>query len=555
MKNLGRLLGLYRRYAWWIVASILVSLVSTLANIGLMATSGWFITSMAAAGLAGTTMNYFTPAALIRALAILRTGGRYLDRLVSHEATFQLIGGLRGFVFARLEPLAPAALGNLRSGDITERMRGDIDRLELVFLRLISPLAVAILASMIVIGVLARWNGALGAAAGVTLVVTGVLAPALAAFAGRAPSRAVTALQAEIRSSLVDDIEGLAPLLLTGAAKTRFDALDQKMEDLLTAEGRLARIGALGQISTGLAGELATVAVLCFGVPLLRSGALTGPDLTLAALAALAAFEAFGGIPAAFAGLFGTLASADRLFALLDCKPNVVDPDSPVPLPPTFDLVLDSVSLTYPDAQRPALTNIDLLVREGARIAIIGASGAGKSSIVDLLLRFRDPSSGEIRLGGEPLPQLAMESIRSRIVIVGQSPHLFSATVAENLRLACPQATADQLWSVLATVQLETTIRDLPEGLDTQIGVAGTRLSGGQSRRLAVAGALLTEASIFVLDEPTEGLDAETAQKVLDGVLRRIAGRTLLLLTHQFAGLERMEQIVTLDAGKIVATN
>lgn len=555
MKSLGRLLGLYRPYAWWVGASILVSLVSTLANIGLMATSGWFITAMAAAGLAGGTMNYFTPAALIRALAILRTGGRYLDRLISHEATFRLIGGLRGFVFARLEPLAPAGLGHLRSGDIAERLRGDIDRLELVFLRLISPLAVAILASMIVIGVLARWNGALGAAAGLTLVAAGIFAPALAACAGRAPSRAVTAISAEIRTRLVDDLEGLAPLLLTGAAKTHFNALDQKMEDLLTAEGRLARIGALGQISIGLAGELAAVAVLCFGVPLLRSGALAGPDLTLAALAALAAFEAFGGIPAAFAGLFGTLASADRLFALLDRKPNVVDPERPLPLPPTYDLALDSVSLTYPDAQRPALTNIDLSVREGARIALIGASGAGKSSIADLLVRFRDPTSGEIRLGGAPLPHLTMESIRSRIVIVGQSPHLFSATVAENLRLARPQATAHQLWSALATVQLEATIRDLPEGLDTQIGVAGTRLSGGEARRLAVARALLTEASIFVFDEPTEGLDAETAQKVLDGVLRRTAGRTLLLLTHQFAGLDRMDEIVTLNAGKIVETN
>ena len=552
MKNFARLLALYRPYVWWIAASILVSLVSTLANIALMATSGWFITAMAAAGLAGGTMNYFTPAALIRALAILRTGGRYLDRLVSHEATFRLIGGLRGFVFTRLEPLAPAALGNLRSGDIAERLRGDIDRLEMVFLRLISPLAVAILSSTIVIGVLARWNGALAAGAGLALVVAGFFAPALAALAGRAPSRAVTAVSVDIRTRLVDDLEGLAPLLLTGAAKSHFEALDRRMEDLLKAEARLARIGAFGQIGLGVAGEFAVVAVLYFGVPLVRSGALAGPDLTLAALAALTVFEAFGGVPTAFAGLFGTLASADRLFGLFDCKPNVVDPDSPIRLPQSFDLELNSVSLIYPDARRPALTNIDLSVREGARIAIIGASGAGKSSIADLLVRFRDPTGGEIRLGGEPLPQLAMDSIRSRIVIVGQSPHLFSATVSENLRLAQPEATEEALWSALATVQLDATIRALPDGLETQVGAAGTRLSGGQARRLAMARAMLTEASVLVLDEPTEGLDAETAQKLLDGVLRRTTGRTLLLLTHQLNGLERMDEIVTLDAGKIV---
>ena len=552
MRNLARLLGLYRPYALWIVASILVSLVSTLANIGLMATSGWFITAMAAAGLAGATMNYFTPAAIIRTLAILRTGGRYLDRLISHEATFRLIGGLRSYVFAKLEPLAPAALGNLRSGDIAERLRGDIDRLELVFLRLISPLAVAILSSAVLIAVLAHWNGALASAAGLALGVAGLAAPALAAYAGRAPSRTVTTISAEIRTCLVDDLEGLAPLLLTGADRAHFDALDRRMDNLLTAESRLASIGALGQVSVGVAGEFAAIAVLGLGVPLLRSGALVGPDLTLACLAALAAFEAFGGAPAAFAGLFGTLASADRLFALLDRKPNVVDPDHPSRPPDGFDLVLNSVGLIYPEARRPALAGIDLVVKEGARVAIIGASGAGKSSLADLLVRFRDPTSGEIRLGGEPLPHLASDVIRSRIAVVGQSSHLFSSTVADNLRLARPQATPEDLWSVLATVRLEETIRALPNGLDTYIGVAGTRLSGGQARRLAVARALLTDASVLVFDEPTEGLDPETERQVINGVLDRTAGRTLLLLTHRLAGLDRMDEIVTLDAGQIV---
>jgi ATP-binding cassette subfamily C protein CydC len=529
-----------------------VSLVSTLANIGLMATSGWFITAMAAAGLTGGTLNYFTPAALIRALAILRTGGRYLDRLVSHEATFRLIGGLRSFVFARLEPIAPTALGNLRSGDIAERLRGDIDRLELVFLRLISPLAVAILASMIVIAMLARWNGALAAGAGVALVVAGFFAPALAAIAGRAPSRAITAISAEIRTRLVDDFEGLAPLLLTGADKTHFAALEQRMDSLLLAEERLARIAALGQISTAVASELAVVAVFILGVPLVRSGALAGPDLTLSALAALALFEAFGGIPAAFAGFFGTLASADRLFALLDRKPNVVDPDEPMQLPQKFDLALNSVCLTYPGSPRPALTNINLEIREGARIALIGASGAGKSSVADLLVRFRDPTGGEIRLGGVALPRLTMDAVRSRITVVGQSPHLFSATVAENLRLARPRATDEELWSTLAIVRLDEAIRAMPEGLDTQIGVAGTRLSGGQARRLAIARALLSDAAIFVLDEPTEGLDAETARQVLSGVLQRTTGRSLLLFTHRYAGLDQMDEVVTLDGGRII---
>ncbi|WP_294538253.1 thiol reductant ABC exporter subunit CydC [uncultured Rhodoblastus sp.] len=553
MKAFARLLGLYRPYALWIAASILVSLTSVLANIGLMATSGWFITAMAAAGLAGGTMNYFTPAALIRALAILRAGGRYLDRLVSHEATFRLIGGSRSFVFARLEPIAPAELGDLRSGDLAERLRGDIDRLELVFLRLLSPFVVALLAAGVIVAVLARWSAALAGAAAMVFLVAGFLAPALAAFAGRVPSRATALFSAEIRARMVDDLEGLAPLLLTGADARHFGALEQRMEAMLAAEGRLARIGALGQISVIVASELAVVALLGVGVPLVRSGALAGAELTLAALAALASFEAFGGLPAAFAGLAGSLASAERLFGLFDRKTVVVDPDKPALLPRRFDLVLEKVCLSYPGAYRAALENIDIEIGEGARVALIGPSGAGKSSIADLLVRFRDPTGGEIRLGGEALPRLAIDDIRSRIMVVGQSPHLFSATVAENLRIARPHATADELWAALASVRLDETIGALPEGLDTQIGVAGTRLSGGQARRLAVARGLLTEASIFVLDEPTEGLDAETARQVLDGVFQRTAGRTLLLLTHRHAGLERMDQTIGMDGGKIMS--
>lgn len=552
MSNLARLLGLYRPYAPWIAASILVSLVSALANIGLMATSGWFITAMAAAGLAGGTMNYFTPAAVIRALAILRTGGRYLDRLVSHEATFRLIGALRSHVFAKLEPLAPAALGDLRSGDLAEHLRGDIDRLELVFLRLVSPLAVALMSSVVLIAVLARWSGAVSEAAGLALAAAGLAAPALAAYAGRRPSRAATTITAGIRTGLVDDLEGLAPLLLTGADRRHCDALERRMDDLLEAEGRVAGVGALGQIFVGVAGELAALAVLAVGIPLVRSGALPGPDLTAAALAALASLEAFGGIPGAFAGLFGALASADRLFTLLDRKPVVADPETPAEPPEQFDLVLNGVGLVYPGAARPALKGIDLAVGPGAHVAIIGESGAGKSSLLDLLVRFRDPTSGDILLGGAPLRNLSGDFIRSRIAVVGQAPHVFSSTVAENLRLAKPSATPEDMWSALGTVCLEDKIRDMANGLDSPVGVGGTLLSGGQARRIAVARALLTEAPIIVLDEPTEGLDPETERKVLDGVMQQTAGRTLLLLTHRLAGLERMDEVVALDAGRIV---
>lgn len=551
MSDLLRLLRLWRPQTPWILASIAISLVATLAAVGLMAVSGWFITAMAAAGIAGVSMNYFTPAAIIRALAILRTGGRYADRLISHEATFRLLGSLRGHVFARLEPLVPGAVGDLRSGDLTERLRGDIDRLELVFLRLVAPVCVAVLSSAVVVAVLAHWDGRLAAAVALALVCAGLVLPTLAMIAGRGAAQSITAISAEMRARLVDDLGGLTPLQVTGADRRRFAALEARMVDLVAAEARFARVESFGRIGVGLVGDLAAVAVLVVGVPLVRDATISGPDLTMATLAALAVFEAFVGMPAAFAGLPGTLASARRLFALLDLAPAVVDPEYPQVAPERCDLTLTGVCLDRGSAGRRVLHDIDLDIPQGRRVAIIGPSGAGKSSLADLLVRFRDPSAGEIRLGGVALPDLAAETIRARITLVGQSAHLFTATIAENLRIARPAADDDALWRVLEAARLAVTVRAMPQGLATPIGVAGARLSGGEARRLVLARALLSDAPVLVLDEPTEGLDPRTEREVLDDLIDTAEGRTIILLTHRTAGLDRMDEIITLRDGRI----
>ncbi len=552
MTDLLRLLALYRPWWGWIVVSILVSLVATLANVGLMAVSGWFVTAMAVAGLGSGSMNYFTPAAIIRALAIVRTGGRWLDRVIGHEATFRLIAATRVWLFARLERIAPAGLGALRSGDVAARLKGDIDRLELVFLRLIAPLAVAVASGLVATVVLATYDGAMAMALAIALVFGGLLAPGLVAVAARGSGERVTAISAEIRAKLVDDLDGLSPLLLTGDAQRRIAALDRRYGDLATEEARLARWSGAGQVGVGLAADLAVVAILAIGIPLVGTGRLAGPDLTLAALLALSVFEAFVGVPAAFAGLAATLASARRIFALADRKPTVVDAEHPRDPADAFDLVFDHVGLAHPGASRPALVEIDLAIAECEHVAIVGASGAGKSSLVDLLVRFRDPTAGEIRLGGVPLGEIGLEALRRRFTVVAQDPHLFSTTIEENLRLARPDASDDDLARALEAAQLATTVAAMPQGAATPIGQAGSRLSGGEVRRLALARALLAEAPILILDEPTEGLDPDTARRLLDTVLDSAQGRTVILFTHHRIALERMDVIVTLDAGRIV---
>jgi ATP-binding cassette subfamily C protein CydC len=552
MKDFLRLLRLYRPHLAWILLSTLVSLVATLANVGLMAVSGWFITAMAAAGLGGAAINYFTPAAIIRALAILRTGGRYVDRVVSHDATLRLVADSRAHLFARMVPLAPAALDDLRSGDLLARLKADIDRLELTFLRLISPVAVAVLTLVAVGLLLALHDGSLAAGVLAVLALCGLVAPALAAIATTAPGRLLTARAADLRRLVVDDLAGLGPLLMTGAFTAHRHRLVQTMASLVEAERRLNRRAALGQALGRLSGDLALIVALFIGVPLVAASRLAGPDLAMAALLSLSAAEAFMGLPAAFLGVSATLASARRLFAILDRRPPVTEAAQPAPLPESRDIALDNVTLCYRDDGRPALDGISLDIPFGSHVALIGESGAGKSSLAGLLVRLRDPDAGEIRLGGLPLTAPSLADLRRVIGVVPQKPHLFTTTLEANLKLGRPSATAGELAEAIAAADLAEFIARLPEGLGTPVGVAGTTLSGGEARRVAIARALLVDPDILVLDEPGEGLDPETEAAVLDRLLDRMAGRTVILITHARAALSRMDRLIELDAGRIV---
>ncbi len=551
MSDLLRLLRLYRGHVGLIVLSTLVAAAATLANVALMATSGWFITAMAAAGLAGLSMNYFTPAAIIRALAIIRTGGRYVDRVVGHEATLRLVAATRAHLFAALIPLAPAALDDLRSGDLLARLKADIDRLELTFLRLISPTAVALVTLALVGLVLALQDGTLALAVLTILILVGLFAPAAVAAASAAPGRELTQLTADLRRKVVDDLSGLTPLIATGAFASHRDRLVAGMAALIEVERRLAKRAAIGQVLGRLSGDMALVAALIIGLPLVQSGAMTGPGFAMAALLSLSAAEAFMGLPAAFLGLTSTLASARRVFAILDRSPLVVEPPTPEPLPAGRDIRLTGVTLSY-DGSSPALDGITLDIAAGRHVALIGGSGAGKSSIAALLVRARDPDAGAIRLGGVALTDLALADLRRTVMLVPQKPHLFTTTLGANLRLARPSASAEEVAAAIELAGLTGFVARLPQGLCTPVGVAGTTLSGGEARRVAIARAILADPDILILDEPGEGLDPETESDVLDRLLDRMTGRTVILITHARAALDRMDDVVTLDRGRIV---
>ena len=552
MKDLRRILGLARPYWKWMLLACFVSASATIANIGLMATSGWFITAMGIAGVTGAAINYFTPAALIRAFAIVRTGGRYLERLVSHEATLRIIAGLRSWLYRRFEPLAPAGLQYTHSGDVLARLGTDIDRLENTFLRLFVPAAVAVVTVLVISGVAAFYLPMFGAVLFGLLVFAGVVLPVIAQRYARPVGDRLTARSSEMSVLLVDSLEGLAELKSYGLADAQRARIATLSDDLIADETGLTDISAVTRSGIGVTANMALWSALAIAGTAVAAGTFAPADLAMLALLGLAVFEALSPIPDALESLSSTLASARRIFALADTEPKPAEPETPQPLPEASALTFENVSLTYAGAPEPALSGIDLTLSPGRHVGIVGPSGSGKSSLVGLALKFWTPDSGSIALGGVPIAELDGEALRSRFAVVPQQSHLFAASIAENLRRAAPEASDADLQTACRLAQIHDFIVAQPEGYATEVGSRGLKLSGGQARRLAVAQALLKTAPILVLDEPGEGIDLETEKQLLDAVLDARADAAVLYITHRRQALERMDEIIVVENGRIV---
>ena len=553
MNTTLRLLSFYRPYAGWLAGGIALNVLVVLANVGLLSLAGWFITAMALHGLYGAPIEYFAPAAAIRGLALLRTGGRYLERLVTHEATFRLLAALRVWFYARLEPLAPARLQHHRGGDLMSRIRSDIDSLDNLYLRVLAPTVAAAVSGLLLVGFLALFSVAAAFILAVCLIGAGLVLPLATQRLGQGPGRRVVALRAELRSVVADTVHGLGELIVNDAIGRKEAEIAALSRLLIVEQRRQARFGIVSTALSGLAASFGLCGALAVAIPLVRHGGLSGPELAMIAFFVLASFEAVAPLPAAFQALGETLAAARWIFALVDVEPAVAEPVREVAAPQRFDIRIRGLRFRY-DADGPwALDGIDLDLPQGARLGIVGASGSGKTSILNVLLRFWEPAAGEVSIGGVPLPKLRGKTVRGLCSVVAQRTHLFNASIRENLALARPNATDAELHEALREAALEADIAALPDGLETLVGENGARFSGGQARRLAIARAFLKDAPVLLLDEPTEGLDAISECAVLDALRTLMRGRTTLLITHRPQALRDMDEVIRLDGGRIVS--
>ena len=536
------------RHQWlWMLAGIALGVMVIAANSLLMALAGWFIATMAVAGATGVQVGYFMPSVGIRILAILRTTGRYGERLVTHEAAFRQLADLRVWMFRKLAPLAPAGLEKYAGGDIAGRLRADIDSLENLYLRIIAPLAIGTISILLAIIWTAAWNLTSAMVLLFFLLIPGVVLPLLARQLATKPGKQSAAFSAELRNSITEGLQGMEELAILGVQEKQAAQVDALSVSLIGEQKRLGEISAMTQSGGFIASGLAAAALLVTGSMSVSAGTLTGPEMVMILLFAGAAFEAPMALPSALQIIPATSHAASRILAVTESAPPVPDPTTAAALPQSTDIIFRNVDCSYlPNSQ--AISGFSEEIVAGSRVALVGPSGSGKTTLAEILLRFRD-YQGSITIGGTELRTLAGDHLRTIISAVPQHPHLFNTTIRENILIGCPKATNEQLQLVVDDAGLSTWVESLPLGLDTAVGESGSAVSGGEARRIALARALLKDAPILLLDEPTEGLDAKTEQRVIEQLLKCTAGKTVILITHRPACLKLAERVVILSRG------
>ncbi|MFD7680667.1 thiol reductant ABC exporter subunit CydD [Streptomyces sp. NPDC060187] len=518
--------------------------------VGLMATSGWLISR---ASEHPPVLYLMVAVTATRAFGIGRAVFRYAERLVSHDAVLRMLADTRVAVYRRLERLAPAGLRTTRRGDLLSRLVADVDALQDYWLRWLLPAGAAVTVSAVSVGFTAWLLPEAAAALAVGLLAAGAGVPLVTGAVARRAERRLAPARGALATQVADLLTGTAELTVAGALPARTAATRRADGVLTRTSSRAATATALGDGLTALVCGLTVAATALVGAQAVAAGRLDGVLMAVVVLTPLAAFEAVMGLPLAVQYRQRVHKSAERVYEVLDAPDPVREPERPRQAPASpFPLRLDGVRARHAGQHRDALAGLDLSLDEGRRVAVVGTSGAGKTTLAQVLLRFLDAEAGTYTLGGVDAYGTDGDSVRRLVGLCAQDAHLFDSTVRENLLLARKDATEAGLRDALGRARLIDWVDGLPDGLDTLIGEHGARLSGGQRQRLALARALLADFPVLVLDEPAEHLDLATADALTADLLAATEGRTTLLITHRLAGLDAVDEVIVLADGSVV---
>lgn len=529
-------------------AAVALGAGAVAAAIALLATSGYLI-SRAAERPAVLTLLVTIVA--VRVFGMARAGLRYGERLVSHDLAFRVLADLRVRFYRRLVAAFPGS-GRTGRGDLLSRFVGDVEALQHLYLRGLAPPLVAAVA---IVGTLAAATALLPAAAlvlGAALLLAAVGVPSLVGALARVAARRQAPARAELTAELVEVIDGAAELAVLGRERDWVSRVG-------AGDARLARLQHRDAVAAGVAtgaGTLlangAAVAVVAVAVPAVGAGALDGVLLAALVLLAIASFEAVTPLADAARELGSSAKAAERLQEVTAAHVLVADPAAPAAVPGAGDLVLTDVRARYDPSGPWVLNGVSLRLAPGGRVALLGASGSGKTTLASLLVRFRDPDAGHVTLGGVDLREVAQREVRRSVRLAGQDAYLFTATIAQNVRLARPEAGDAAIEAALGQAGLGEWIDSLPDGIATPVGRGGSQVSGGQRQRIALARLLLSPARFLICDEPAAHLDPAGARALLEHLAALTGERTVLVISHVLTGLEDFDQVLILEEGRIV---
>ena len=539
MRPLLRILALWRGRSLWLAIGNAVSLAALAAGVALMALSGGLVAGL----LAGAALA--SPLAL-RLLGPARVVLRYLERLTTHDATFRALADLRVWFFRGLAARSAGGLGFRRSGDVLARLVNDIEALDGIYLRILVPLAGAVVLVPVLAIVVGRADPLAAVFVVLLFVASAFLLPALSARAAMALGERVAAAGSALRVACLDALHGLREVRAFSAEGRMLAAVQACESALLGAQHDVARRGSLAAAGAFLCAQAGIFVVLL-------AAHARPAQAAIITLLAVAAFEAVAGLPRAGVTAGQAVAAARRVLDAAEGAQMLPDPPPTTHLPKGSALRFEGVSFTWTQDRPQVFDGLLLDIPQGSRVALLGPSGAGKSTLAALALKVVAPQAGRVLLGGVDIATLPAAEVRGRIGWLSQATHLFDDTIRENLRLARPEADDAALWAVLDAAQLGDVVRALPDGLDTWIGEAGAHLSGGQGRRLALARTLLSTVPVLIFDEPCAGLDAETERAFLSTLNDVAEGRTVILIAHRLTGVERLDRIFRISGGRAVA--
>ncbi|MEZ9443495.1 cysteine/glutathione ABC transporter ATP-binding protein/permease CydC [Vibrio sp. 10N.222.54.F12] len=551
MRDLLPYLKLYKKHWFGLSLGMLLAFATLSASIGLLTLSGWFISASAVAGLtiARETFNYMLPGGGVRGLAMSRTAGRWGERVVSHNATFKLLTDLRIFFFKKLAPLIPGRISNLRDADLLNRLVADVDAMDHVYLRLVSPVTVGVFGIFFLTLFLMWFDSSLGLILGSILLIMLLVWPILFYKLGKRNGGELTQNKADLRVTTLDWIEGYSELTLFGAEERYRNAILETQHKLMANQFVNANLTGMASAALMLFNGLTLVLMLWLAADGVGGNA-PDPFIALMAFATMASFELLMPIAGAFQHLGQTLSSARRLNEVILSEPEVQFAEEKLDINKSLDITFSNVTFNYPDSERSVLNAVDLTIPATHKVAIVGQTGSGKSTLIQLLTRYWDPKKGYISIAGIELTQWNESQLRESISVVSQRVDILNGSLRDNLLIAKPDANDEHLANILKDVGLEKLLEN--DGLDSWLGDGGRQLSGGEKRRIGIARAILHDAPILLLDEPTEGLDKQTEQSIMALFEKHFEGKTVIFITHRLIGLESMDSIVLIEQGEIV---